>query len=51
MGQQFEDIEVQNIDEENSKISFEVQKWTSERGSETKMTFKDIVEYSRIIPA
>ena len=30
VGQRFEDIEVQNMDEESSKISFEIQKRTSE---------------------
>ena len=51
MGQQFEDIEVQNMDEESSKISFEVQMQTFEGCFKTKMTFKTIVEYSRVIPA
>ena len=40
MGQQFEDIEVQHMDEDNSKISFEVQKVSFERFSETKMTLE-----------
>ena len=51
VGQQFEDIEVQNMDLESSKMSFEVQKWTSERFYKTKMTFKNIPEYSRVILA
>ena len=51
VGQQFEGIEVQNMDEENSKISFEVQNLTFERFSKTKMTLKNITEYSRVIPA
>ena len=45
------DSEVQNMDLENSKMSFEVQKWTSERFYKTKMTFKNIPEYSRVILA
>ena len=44
-------IEVQNMDLENSKMSFEVQHLTSERFSKIKMTFKNILEYSRVIPA
>ena len=44
-------IEVQNMDLENSKMSFEVQKSTFERFSKTKMTFKNILEYSQAIPA
>ena len=51
VGQQFEGIDVQNMDMESSKISFEVQNCPSERFPKTKMTFKDILEYSRVIPA
>ena len=50
VGQQFEGIEVQNMDQENSNISFEVQKITFEGCFKTKMTFKNILEYSRAIP-
>ena len=52
------DIEVQNMDLKHSKISVEVQKLTFEDQQlifegcfETKMTFKKILEYSRVIPA
>ena len=45
------DIEVQNMQWKNSKMSFEAQKSTSERFSKTKMTFKNILEYSHAIPA
>ena len=51
VGQQFEVIEVQNMDEESSKISFEIQNWTFEGCSKTKITFKNILEYSRVILA
>ena len=51
VGLQFEDIEVQNMDEENSKVGFEVEKLTFEKFSKTKMTFKNILEYFRVIPA
>ena len=50
VGQQFEDIEVQNMDEESSKISFEVQKRTVKDCFKTKMSFKNILEYSRVFP-
>ena len=45
------DIEVQNMDLKHSKISFEVQKRTFQGCFKTKMTFKHILEYSRVIPA
>ena len=51
VGQQFESIEVQNMDKESSKISFEVKRRTSERFSKTEMTLENILEYSRVIPA
>ena len=51
MEQQFEDIEIQNMEQESSKISFEVQKPTFEGCSKTKKTFKNILEYSWVIPA
>ena len=51
VGQQFEGIEFQNMDEENSKMNFEVQNWTFQGCFKTKMTFKNILEYSRVIPA
>ena len=51
VGQQFEDIEVQNMDLKHSKISFEVQKRTFESCFKTNMTFKNILEYSWVIPA
>ena len=51
VGQQFEDIEVQNMEQKNSKISFEVQKSTFEGCFKTKMTFKNIPEYSWVILA
>ena len=51
VGQQFEDIEVQNMEQESSEISFEVQICTFEKSSKTKMTFKHILEYPRVIPA
>ena len=51
VGQQFEDIEVQNMDLKHSKISFEVPTQTSERFSKTKMTLKNILEYSQVISA
>ena len=35
----------------NWNIKFEVQNSTSERFDKTKMTFKNIPEYSRVIPA
>ena len=38
------------MDLENSKISFEVQKCTSEKLFETKMPFENILERSRVIP-
>ena len=49
MGQQFEGIEVQNMDEENSKISFEVQNWTSERFPKTKMTLNHILDLFKLL--
>ena len=51
MGQQIIDIEVQNMHLKNSKVTFEVQKWTLESYVKTKMTFKNIPEHSRVIPA
>ena len=50
---QFEamDIEVQNMDLKHSKISFEVPKLIFQDCFEAKMTFKNILEYSRVIPA
>ena len=45
------DIEVQNMDLEHSKISFEVHKRTFEGYFKTKMTFEHILEYSWAIPA
>ena len=32
-------------------MDFEIQKWTSERFSEIKITFQNIPEYSRVVPA
>ena len=40
VGQQYEDIEVQNMDEDMSKISFEVKQLTFEGCSKSKMTFE-----------
>ena len=51
MGQQFEGIEVQNIDEELSKISFEVQKTSFEGCFETKIIFQNILEVPDLILA
>ena len=51
MGQQIESIEVPSMDEANEKNSVEVQKRTSESCFKTKMTFKNVLEYSRVIPA
>ena len=45
------DIEVQNMDEEGSKIRFEVQKLSFEGCFETKMIFKNILEVPALIPA
>ena len=39
VGQQFEGIEVQNMEQKNSNISFEVQNWTFEGCFEVKMIF------------
>ena len=44
-------IEVQNMDLKHSKISFEVQKSTFQGCFQTKMTFKNILEYPRLILA
>ena len=49
VGQQFEGIEVPNMDYKNSKISFEVQNVTSAGDFKNKMTSQNILEYSRII--
>ena len=46
MGQQFEDIEVQNMDLEHSKISLDVQKLTFQGCFEAKMIFINVLEYS-----
>ena len=43
------DIEVQNMDLENSKISFEVQKLTSEDCFKTKMTLNIFWNISGLI--
>ena len=51
VGQQFEDIEVQSMDEENSKISSEVQNLTFQGCFKTKITFKNILEHSQAISA
>ena len=51
VGQQIEDIEVQNMDQESLKIRFEVQKQTFDGCFETNTTFKNILEYSRVILA
>ena len=45
------DIEVQNMHLKNSKICFEDQKMFSEGCFKTKLTFENILEYSRVIPA
>ena len=45
------DIEVQNMDEEISKVSFEVRKTDFLEVFKTKMTFKNILEYSQVVPA
>ena len=45
------DIEVQNMDLEHSKTSFEVKKSIFQMCLNTKMTFKHIREYSRVIAA
>ena len=45
------DIEVQNMYLKHAKISFKAQKMTSGSVFKTKMTFKNVLEYSRIIPA
>ena len=44
------DIEVQNMEWERPKMSFEVQNLTFEGCFKTKMTFRDIPEYSPVIP-
>ena len=51
VGQQFEGIEVQKLDIENSKMIFEVQNSTFERLCKTKITFENILEYSWVVPA
>ena len=51
VGQQFEGIEVQNLDEGNSKMSLEVQILTFEGCFKTNMIFRNILEYSGCIPA
>ena len=45
------DIEVQNMDLKHWKICFEVHTLIFEGCFKTKMTFKNILEYSRIILA
>ena len=50
VGQQFEGIEVQNMEQKNSNISFEVKKLTFEGCFETKMIFKNILGVPAIIP-
>ena len=37
------EIEVQNMDLKHSNTSFEIQKWTFERFSKTKMAFENIL--------
>ena len=49
VGQQFEDIEVQNMHLNNSKISFEFQKWTLQGCFKTEMAFKNILKHTRVI--
>ena len=49
MGEPKVDIEVQNMDLKHAQISFEVQRWTSERCSKTKTTFENILEYFPVI--
>ena len=44
------DIEVQNMDLKHLKVSFEVQKLTFGSVFKTKMTFRNILKYSRVIP-
>ena len=39
------------MDLKNSKVSFEVQKTAFEMFFNTKMAFKNILEYSQVIPA
>ena len=51
VAQQFEETEVQNMDEENLKTGFEFPKWTPESFPKTEMTFQDILEYFCVIPA
>ena len=51
VGQQFEGFEVQNMEQENSNISFDVQKFTFEGCFETKMIFKNILGVPDLIPA
>ena len=51
VGQQFEGIEVQNMEQESSKTSFEVQKLTFEGCFEVKMIFKNILGDPDLIPA
>ena len=50
VGQQFEGIEVQNMEQKNSNISFEVQKITFEGYFEIKMIFKNILGDPALIP-
>ena len=51
VGESKMDIEVQNMDCKNSNMSFEVPNWTFEGCFKTEMTFQNIPEYSRVIPA
>ena len=45
------DIEVQNMDLKHSKMSLEVRKSTFQGCFKTKLTFKDILKVSALIPA
>ena len=44
-------IEMQKLTFEVQKLHFDVQKMTFERCFQTKMIFKNILGYSRVIPA
>ena len=51
MGQQFEGIDVQNMEQESSKISFEIQNLTFQACFQVKMIFKNILGVPALIPA